>query len=338
MAHNLFNERFFTLRQPAWHGLGVIGHEEQSAIEIFQNMTPYVVTLEPIFTEVNGLKLELPNKVITRHPVPDDPEYRTFGVVGEDYHIVDPWRTCEIWDESTKAPPETLGVLGVGESLFITTKLPTFSVKDEEIESYLLLHNPYGGGAIQVSVTPIRVVCQNTLIAAKSIATESFKIIHDRQVEHRLSQWMDGIVQRAERRSKDLADAFDLLASTKLDEDTAKTMLERIYVDPAHPRYVPDASIMERREKAFESAVAWNVKWREAVLDDWRGGGMGMDSQASEGTAWGFYNAVVEVEDYRPTSGGYPESRSYNSLFGDRAQRKEVAFQVSMDWATSSQH
>lgn len=339
MAHNLFNERFYSLRAPAWHSLGQIGQEEQTAVEIFNSMSPYIVTLEPVFTEVNGMKLQLPNNVITRHPVPDDPSYRSFGIVGADYTIVDPLRTCEIWDESTERYVETLGVLGQGESLFISTKLPSFEVKSskggagDDVESYLLLHSPYGDGAIDIRVTPIRVVCQNTLIASKSASTEQFRIIHDRNVEHRLSMWMNGIVQRAEGKSQALQDAFNLMASTAIDDEAAEDALKRIYIDPKKPAYVPDKSVMERREKAYEAAVKWNVGWRESVMEDWQGQGMGMESDVTKGTVWGLYNAVVEIEDYRPTMKNKEDSRAYNALFGDRAQRKEFAYEQLIQYS-----
>jgi hypothetical protein len=333
MAHNIFNERFYSLRQPAWHGLGTIGEAEQTATEIFNAMQPYIVTLEPVFTKVGKIKLQLPNNVITRHPIPDDPNFRSFGIVGPDYTMVDPLRTCEIWDEATQKSVETLGVLGQGESIFITTKLPSFSIKGrsdgagDDVDSYLLLHSPYGDGAIQVRVTPVRVVCQNTLIAAKSASTESFRIIHDKDVESRLAGWMTGIVQRAESKSAALAEVFNYMASTTIDDETAEDALKRIYVDPRKPSYVPDQTVMERREKAYEADVKAKAGWRERVIEDWQGQGMGMDSDVLNGTVWGLYNAVVEIEDYRPTTGVVGDSRQWNTLFGDRSKTKELAYE-----------
>jgi len=342
MAHNIFNERFYSLRAPAWHGLGQIGENEQTATEIFNTMTPYIVTLEPVFTKIGNLKLELPNKVITRHPIPDDNAYRSFGIVGPDYTIVDPLRTCEIYDEATQRPVETLGVLGQGESLFITTKLPSFAVTStrrgfqvDDVDSYLLLHSPYGDGAIQVRVTPIRVVCQNTLIAAKAASTESFRIIHDQHVEERMAGWMTGIVERAIRKSEGLAAAFNLMADVDIDDEQAENALKTIYVDPRKPSYVPEQSVMERREKAYEATVAQNVKFRENVLELWNGRGTGMDQEICKGTVWGLYNATVEWEDYRPTS--QDDSRQYNVLFGDRANRKEAAYAQLIQFAEEAQ-
>jgi phage/plasmid-like protein (TIGR03299 family) len=342
MAHNIFNERFYSLRAPAWHGLGTIGQEEQTAAEIFNTMTPYIVTLEPVFTKIGNLKLELPNKVITRHPIPDDNAYRSFGIVGPDYSIVDPLKTCEIYDEATKKPVETLGVLGQGESLFITTKLPSFAITStkrgfivDDVDSYLLLHSPYGDGAIQVRVTPVRVVCQNTLIAAKAASTESFRIIHDQHVEERMASWMSGIVERATAKSEGLAEAFNLMASTDIDEELATEALKRIYVDPRKPSYVPDQSVMTRREKAYEATVKQNVVFRENVMEVWNGRGTGMDTDLTKGTVWGLYNSVVEWEDYRPTS--QDDSRSYNVLWGDRSLRKESAYAELFQYSVENQ-
>lgn len=338
MAHNIFNNRFYSLRQPAWHGLGTIGEGEQTATEIFNTMVPYIVTLEPVFTKIGNLKLELPNKVITRHPIPDDNAYRSFGIVGPEYTIVDPLRTCEIYDEATQKPVETLGVLGQGESLFITTKLPSFQIGRngimDDVDSYLLLHSPYGDGAIQVRVTPIRVVCQNTLIAAKAASTESFRIIHDQHVEERMASWMTGIVERAVKKSEGLADAFNLMAATSLDSEVADDVLKRIYVDPKKPSYVPDQSVMERREKAYEATVKQNAGFRENVMEVWNGRGTGMDTEIMQGTVWGLYNSVVEWEDYRPTS--QDDSRSYNVLWGDRSLRKESAYAELFQYATEN--
>lgn len=340
MAHNLFNERFYSLRAPAWHGLGIVGQEEQTAAEVFNTMNPYIITLEPVFTVVNGQKLELPNRVITRHPTPDDPDFRSFGIVGSDYTIVDPLRTCEIYDEATQKPIETLGVLGQGESLFITTKLPSFAVSSsrrnawqDEVDSYLLLHSPYGDGAVQIRVTPVRVVCQNTLIAAKAASTESFKIIHDANIEDRLSRWMSGIIGRAEAKSQGLQESFNLMASTEVDDEASEDVMKRIYVDPKKPSYVPDKTVMEKREKAYEASVGWNKEWRSRVIEDWQGAGIGMDSDATRGTAWGLYNAVVEIEDYRPTPSWAESSRGYNAMFGDRAERKERAYAELFQYA-----
>jgi len=338
MAHNIFNERFYSFRKPAWHGLGQIGENEQTATEVFNTMTPYIVTLEPVFTKIGNLKLELPNKVITRHPIPDDNAYRSFGIVGPDYTIVDPLRTCEIYDEATAKPVETLGVLGQGESLFITTKLPSFTISKngiiDDVDSYLLLHSPYGDGAIQVRVTPVRVVCQNTLIAAKAASTESFRIIHDQHVEERMAGWMTGIVDRATKKSEGLAQAFNLMADTLIDDEAAEDTLKRIYVDPKKPSYVPDQSVLERREKAYEATVKQNETFRENVLEVWNGRGTGMDNDLMKGTVWGLYNSVVEWEDYRPTS--QDDSRQYNVLWGDRSLRKENAYAELFTYATEN--
>lgn len=34
MAHNLYREKFYTMREPAWHGLGLVSQVPMSAMEI----------------------------------------------------------------------------------------------------------------------------------------------------------------------------------------------------------------------------------------------------------------------------------------------------------------
>jgi hypothetical protein len=184
-----------------------------------------------------------------------------------------------------------------------------------------------------VRVTPVRVVCQNTLVVAKAASSEAFRVVHDRNVEHYLAGWLAGIVGRAEGKSRDLKTYFDLMSFTNLLDGEAENLLERIYVDPDRPRYVPDANVMQEREKVYETLIQSNRDWRERVMVDWQGAGVGMDSPATQGTAYGLYNAVVEVEDYRPYRSRSGSTRGYNVLFGERAKRKELAYSMILDYA-----
>jgi len=121
---------------------------------------------------------------------------------------------------------------------------------------------------------------------------------------------------------------------SNIDDELAEETLKRIYVDPKRPSYVPEQSVMERREKAYEATVKQNQGFRENVLEVWNGKGTGMDSEIMQGTVWGLYNAVVEWEDYRPTS--QDDSRSYNVLWGDRSLRKEAAYAELFQFATEN--
>ena len=338
--HNIFNNRFYSLREIPWHRLGVVSDVEESAVSAFNRMTPYIVELCPLTTETDGgVKLALKEQAIVRWPTPDDPHFRSFGVVGPKYCLVDPLRTCEIWDESVNKPVETLGVLGVGERMFITTKLEPFDIRGDQVESYLLLDNPYtGSSAIEVRLTPVRVVCQNTLIAARSASTETFKIVHDAKVEERLRSWMRGIVLRAEGKLAAMRQVFDHMAREIVPQTDAEEILRQVYVPASPPKYVPDPALMLEREAAYEASVQWAQNSALRVLECWQGLGTGMGLPATDGTLWGLYNAVVEVEDYKPAKGtaNVEKARAYGSLFGDRAELKARSYEACVRYLEAS--
>lgn len=69
---------------------------------------------------------------------------------------------------------------------------------------------------------------------------------------------------------------------------------------------------------------------RSAVISLFEGEGRGMRSRAANHTAWGFVNAVVELEDHRRGSpvGSMQFRRrrdAESALFGSRAAAKERA-------------
>lgn len=324
MSDGIFKDRFWSYRQPAWHLLGRVSQEPMGAQEAFSQITPYSVSLRPLQTTTGVLT---PYRAIVREPVPDDPQEVIFGIVGNDYVLVDPQRVCEIYDDSISQTVETLGALDQGRHLFLSTKLPSWEVKDEELENYLILSCPYDGvTAIQVFISHIRPVCQNTLRAARSSSTEVYKIVHGTQVEVRLQSWMTGLYDRALVRSEFLQAAFGRLADLKISSSMAPTLIESIYPMPKPPvKNAPD-EVMEPREKEWEYQKKVAEKNREAVTTLFEGAGTGLDSLATKNTGYGLLQAVVEWENYRPTTSDL--SRGTSILYGERGRKMEYAFSI----------
>ncbi|KKL93629.1 hypothetical protein LCGC14_1872830, partial [marine sediment metagenome] len=127
MPASLFGERFLSYREPAWHRLGLVLDEPITALKAFRKMGPYEVKLIPL-SAVGMTDVEIPHRAIVRTGTNDDPNNRVFGIVSEDYVLIQPKEFCEIWDEHVAEPIETIGALQQGETLFISTKLPSFDV------------------------------------------------------------------------------------------------------------------------------------------------------------------------------------------------------------------
>ncbi len=325
MAHNLFGNRFVSNRVPAWHNLGYVTEEPITAVAAFQKFGPYQVRME----DVTAGGVPIPYKAIMRSPTPDDQAERCFGVVSPQYTLITPLEMCEIWDEVVNKPIETLGALYKGETMFVTTKLPSYDVKGDEIEDYLLVKSPMNGwGAIEVMDTPIRTVCHNTLILARSMATEVLKIVHDATARQRAEMWLKELYARAEQRSVVVKEAFEVLAAARLTDAQAADVFKAAYSDPKVPvRNVPD-DVFARRQSEFDIHLRRAGERRAAALELFQGKGRGMDTPAAAGTAWGAYNAVVELEDFRPAK--TDATGSIEALFGSRAEAKERAFSAAL--------
>lgn len=125
------------------------------------------------YTQFLDLK---PKDIITSHmaTVRDDNDI-TLGVVGSGYGVVQNAKAFEFIDIITSgrlggdAPIiETAGVLGVGERMYVTARMPhniqIGGNNKDVVEDYILFTNTHdGSGAVTVLFTPIRVVCENTL-------------------------------------------------------------------------------------------------------------------------------------------------------------------------------
>jgi phage/plasmid-like protein (TIGR03299 family) len=162
------------------------------------------------------------------------------------------------------------------------------------VNNYLLVHTSHDGSlAIQASVTPVRVVCQNTLNMAVGSngrkAKQSFRIRH--------TQTVHGKVQAA-REALGLAnqylDEFDKAAA----EMIAKEINDKTFFD------IITAVYPKPEQDAKGSFTKWENKID--VLNDIYNGPTCVNIK---GTAWGAYNALTERLDwYRNPRGGNAES------------------------------
>ena len=75
---------------------------------------------------------------------------------------------------------ETAGSLQNGRRVWVLAKLPQrYIISGDEITPYLVFMNAHDGtGAIKAAMTPIRVVCMNTLNLALSTAKRSWSTNH----------------------------------------------------------------------------------------------------------------------------------------------------------------
>lgn len=323
--HNLFGERFQDARKPAWHHLGKVAEKAMGAVAALREIGAYEVYLQ----EAKAGSIKLERNAILRRPTEDDPVTRVFGVVSKDYTLLTPQDVCDIYDERVAQPVETIGALGFGETFFLSTYLPTVDVKGDEVENYLLIANPMTGlASAEIRVTPVRVVCENTLLASDRLATEKLRIVHDATAKVRFGEWLQETYEQAETTAKILADLFTVMASTRVRTAEAQKLFEAAYPTPNKPRTNAPQSVVDQRLTWWQENVGLMERRREGAKMLFEGLGTGMDTKAAKGTLWGAYNAVVECEDYRRSTKGM-DTTGGSALFGERAAAKKRAFEYA---------
>ena len=169
-------ESMFYTRVTPWHGLGVRVESALNAKEALEKSgLDWKVIQRPIMTDayvpVTGWKANV-----------RDIDDKVLGVVTDRYKVVQNHEAFEFTDAllGEGVRYETAGSLQEGRKIWLLAKLPDkYIIEGEQIEPYLVFSSSHdGSGAIKVCMTPIRVVCQNTLNLALNSAKRVWTTIH----------------------------------------------------------------------------------------------------------------------------------------------------------------
>lgn len=206
-------ETMFYVRTAPWHGLGTRVEEALSsrkALEI--SGLNWNVFQKTIFTSDNELIQNY--KVNVR-----ETDNKILGVVTDRYKIVQNREAFAFTDSllGEGVRYETAGSLQNGKKVWLLARLPEkFKILGDDVNSYLVFSNSHDGtGAIRVAVTPIRVVCQNTLNLALHDAKRIWSTIHAGDINTKLDEAMKTLLL-AEHYMKRLDDEAKILSYKSL--------------------------------------------------------------------------------------------------------------------------
>lgn len=168
-------ETMMYVREKPWHGLGVCCEEALVSADALRIAgLDWTVESKPVFTEggveVKGYKMNQRSS-----------DGKVLGIVTDKYRIVQNVDAFEFTDELVGGDVryETAGSLGGGRKVWLLARMPETKVAGDEVEPYICFTNTHDGtGAIKVCMTPIRVVCNNTLNFALKTAKRSWSAIH----------------------------------------------------------------------------------------------------------------------------------------------------------------
>ena len=178
MAANV--ESMFYTRETPWHGLGTKVEESPCSEEaLITAGLDWDVVQEPIYTGneelINGYKANI-----------RDTDRKVLGVVTNRYKVVQNRDAFSFTDRllGEGVRYETAGSLQGGRRVWLLAHMPRdYIISGEKFSPYLLFSNTHdGSGAVKVALTPIRVVCQNTLNLALDTARRSWSMMHGRSL------------------------------------------------------------------------------------------------------------------------------------------------------------
>ena len=307
---------FASLRVPAWHRLGTVFEDVMSTDEILKtaHMADWNVRLVPAVQAHGDLLLEVPEKFTVLRNNPVSGSVDALSVVGTKYRTVQNEQVFgfgqAILDNSPDAVWETAGSIREGRTIFGTLRMNGLDIMINGVDAvdlYLVVASSHDGSTgVSATVTPIRVVCKNTLAMAQQNATSSFKARHTSSIDGRIDDAQEALgitykfVEEFEATAKVLADR-------KVDLGQLEQIVETIWAKD--PKW-DDLGLAERRT----GLTRWENRL-DTIGSIYVGKGERGDTMSTiTGTGWGALNAITEYTDwYGRVSGRDERAAGFNS-------------------------
>lgn len=268
-------ETMMYVREVPWHGLGTMVEEAPTSADAIRLAgLDWEIERRPIYDaeskQIDGWYANTRNT-----------DGVTMGIVGNRYQIVQNAEAFEFTDNliGDEVRYETAGSLRGGKQIWLLAKMPTYNILGDDIEPYICFTNSHDGtGAVKVCMTPVRVVCNNTLNFALDTAKRKWSTPHVGDMAAKLAQARETL-KLAEIYMENLKKQAEQLANTTMwDDEIVKAVSNLI---PIHKEFT---------QRQLNTAFAQ----REALLNRLDAA----DIKKFSGTAWGFVNAVADFVDH----------------------------------------
>ena len=227
MAANV--ETMFSTREIPWHGQGII----------LADYPTYEAAIKAA-----GLKWEVEKaqavqmfggkvrKLEGEYEIRRKTDGQHYGFVKDTYV---PYQNQELFDLAKEmiglgAKIESAGALDTGRIIWMCAKTEGTVFAEELLNDYYVLTNTHGGGgAIRAAISPVRVVCQNTLNAALHGAKRSWSYRHTTNVKSHVDEAVQTL-KNGKTYMEALGEEIGMMKRAKITEAKAKEVLDNIVV------------------------------------------------------------------------------------------------------------
>ena len=293
---------------PPWVKMGVaVESALTSADAIRMAGLDWTVTSQPIQVvggaTIEGMKANVRSS-----------DQKVLGVVTDRYKVVQNAEAFAFTDvllgEGVKY--ETAGSLSSGKRVWLLAKMETATVCGDAVEPYLVFTNSHDGtGAVKVAVTPIRVVCQNTLTFALSSAKRTWSTKHCGDIQGKMDD---------AKRTLGFATAYVESLKEESEKLTEIVVLAPQFADFVMKMFPTDSKMSQRQVENVE-------RQRRALAELYNHKD---DIQKFHGTAYGVLNAVADyMVHFLPArqSKNYRENNFMKIVDGGSGNIMEMACQ-----------
>lgn len=293
-------ETMFSVREKPWHGLGtVVTEAPTSSNALVLAGLDWRVIQQDVYTEegfiIPGYKVNVRDKDLS-----------TLGIVSDRYRVVQNEEAFAFTDDLLEegVEYETAGSLQGGRKVWMLAKIPERSdVLGDTIVPYFLLMNSHNGSSgFTVAMTPIRVVCSNTLNLALRKAPRIWTCRHTTHVLSRMEEAKETLF-KVERYMDALEDEIEKLANKKLSGKAVTSLLEQFF-----PREKEMSSIQKKNNE--KQLMDLRQRYFEAP-----------DLKDMGHNGYRFINAVSDFATHSNPirkTGNYAENRMLRTIGGNR--------------------
>lgn len=239
-------ETMFSTREVPWHGLGRIVSEAPASKEALELAGLDWEVIQKDIITVDGYNIIPGFKANVRST--DD---KVLGIVTDRYKVVQNKEAFEFTDlllgEGVKY--ETAGSLQGGRRVWMLARLPhQYIINGEEITPYMVFTNSHdGSGAIRVAITPVRVVCSNTLNLALSTAKRCWSCNHVGDINGKLEDARNTLLYAGKYMSE-LGKSIEQLNQIKLNDAKVIEFVNELIPESDNATFQQKRNILKLRE------------------------------------------------------------------------------------------
>ena len=295
-----------------WHGLGT---------KVPSDLTPeQMLQAAGLDWEVNKVDLTYGDGLVVpgKKGLVRSSDGAYLDTIGDDWNPLQNSEAFEFFNDFVMAGDmemNTAGSLEDGRRTWALAKIKdaVFEiVKDDITECYLLFSNPHKYGmSITVMMTPIRVVCNNTITMALNGASE-----HMVKINHR-SEFDADAVKETLGVAKDKLDTY---------KEAAQFLSTKNYTKDSIVEYFNEVFPFTANKR--DNDMSRNTKLAMEVLDTQPG------AEYGRGTFWQAFNTVTYLTDHE--LGRSNDTRLTSAWFGANRKKKIVALEKAIEFAEAA--